>query len=320
MADGNQTENRIPLVAVVGPTASGKSRLAVELALRHNGEVVSADSMQIYKGMCIGTAKPTREEMQGVPHHLINFADMSCTFSVADYVSLAKSCIEEIHTRGKLPIIAGGTGLYVRSLLHNLQFSENDRDEALRRELTEQAKKEGVQSLMDQLQQFDPESAERIHPNNVGRVIRAIEIYRTTGITMTQQIERSRLEPSPYDACIIGLNFEDRQVLYDRINRRVDEMLQAGLVEEAKQVLSQTYSKTALQAIGYKELLPYFQGGISLQQAVENIKQETRRYAKRQLTWFRRDSEIHWIPVDICGSLDSVINCAEEIMAYEHIS
>lgn len=310
-----QNEQKIPLVAVVGPTASGKSRLAVELAIRFHGEIISADSMQIYKGMAIGTAKPTEEEMRGIPHHLIDFADLSQPFSVADYVSLAKTCIEQIHARGKLPILAGGTGLYVRSLLHNVQFSESDKDEVLRRELKARAEQEGVQSLVDELRQFDPESAERIHPNNVGRVIRAIEIYRTTGVTMTQQLMESHLQPSPYHACVIGLDFADRQILYDRINARVDEMLKSGLVDEAREVLAQPGSKTALQAIGYKELLPYFNGEITLPQAVEHIKQETRHYAKRQLTWFRRDKEIYWISADACGGFDAAVNLAANKIA-----
>lgn len=311
--------SKIPLIAVVGPTASGKSRLAVELALLKDGEVVSADSMQIYKGMAIGTAKPTEEEMCGVKHHLIDFADLSQPFSVADYVTRAKACIEDIHARGKLPILAGGTGLYVRSLLNNVQFGESDKDEALRRELADRAAKDGVQSLVEELRQFDPESAARIHPNNLGRVIRAIEIYRTTGVTMTQQMEESRSQPTPYNACMIGLDFANRQILYDRINKRVDDMAQAGLVEEAQNVLLQPNSKTALQAIGYKELLPYFNGEISLPQAIENIKKETRHYAKRQLTWFRRDEAVHWILVDACGSFDAVLNCAKESIAQDSI-
>jgi tRNA dimethylallyltransferase len=286
----------------------------VELAIRFNGEIVSADSMQIYKGMTIGTAKPTEQEMCGVKHHLIDFANLSQPFSVADYVTRAKACIEDIHARGKLPIIAGGTGLYVRSLLHNVQFGESDKDESLRLALKERAEKEGVQSLVEELRQFDPQSAERIHPNNLGRIIRAIEIYRTTGITMTQQIEESHSQPSPYHACVIGLDFADRQILYDRINMRVDEMLKAGLVEEAREVLLQPNSKTALQAIGYKELLPYFNGEITLPQAVQNIKQETRHYAKRQLTWFRRDKDVHWILADTCGSFEAVWNSAKEII------
>ncbi len=305
---------KIPVAAVVGPTASGKSRLAVEIALHENGEVISADSMQIYKGMNIGTAKPTAEEMRGVPHHLIDFVELSCPFCVADYVALASQCISGLHSRGKLPIVAGGTGLYVRSLLHHIQFTENDRDDALRDELAQKAEREGVASLMEELKQFDPHSAERIHPNNLPRVIRAIEIYRTTGITMTEQMERSRQIPSPYRACVIGLDYRNRQTLYDRINLRVDRMVQNGLVQEAKEVLSQPNSQTALQAIGYKELLPYFQGACSLDEAVERIRRESRRYAKRQLTWFRRDEDIHWIFMDDYSDFSEVINQAVQLI------
>jgi len=297
---------KIPIVAVVGPTASGKSRLAVEVALRKNGEVVSADSMQIYKGMQIGTAKPTAEEMRGVAHHLIDFADLSQPFSVANYVELASQCISELNSRGKLPIITGGTGLYVRSLLHNIQFTENDKDEVLRNELALRAEQEGTDSLVEELKQFDPHSAERIHPNNIGRIIRAIEIYRTTGITMTEQIERSKQIPTPYNACVIGLDYRNRQTLYDRINLRVDRMMDNGLLAEAKEVLSQPNSQTALQAIGYKELAPYFQGQCSLDEAVERIKRESRHYAKRQLTWFRRDEEVHWIMADDYADFEEV--------------
>ncbi|MGX8711194.1 MAG: tRNA (adenosine(37)-N6)-dimethylallyltransferase MiaA [bacterium] len=301
---------KIPVAAVVGPTASGKSRLAVELALSRNGEVISADSMQIYKGMNIGTAKPTAEEMRGVPHHLIDFAPLSQPFSVADYVSLASDCISEVHARGRLPVIAGGTGLYIRSLLQNIRFTENDKDEVLKKELAEKAEKLGVQTLIDELRSFDPASAQRIHPNNLGRVIRAIEIYRTTGVTMTEQLELSRQMPSPYDACIIGLDFQDRQKLYNRINLRVDRMMQDGLLAEAEEILNRPGAQTAMQAIGYKELLPYFRSECSLDEAVESIKRESRRYAKRQLTWFRRDENIHWIMVDEYTDFDGVIEQA----------
>ncbi|TQI65848.1 tRNA (adenosine(37)-N6)-dimethylallyltransferase MiaA [Clostridium sp. KNHs216] len=303
-------KEKIPVAAVVGPTASGKSRLAVELALSRNGEVISADSMQIYKGMNIGTAKPTAEEMRGVPHHLIDFAPLSQPFSVADYVSLASDCISEVYARGRLPVIAGGTGLYIRSLLQNIRFTENDKDEALRKDLAEKAEKLGVQTLIDELRSFDPASAQRIHPNNLGRVIRAIEIYRTTGVTMTEQLELSRQMPSPYDACIIGLDFQDRQKLYDRINLRVDRMMQEGLLAEAEEILNRPGAQTAMQAIGYKELLPYFRSECSLDEAVESIKRESRRYAKRQLTWFRRDENIHWIMVDEYTDFDGVIEQA----------
>ncbi|MCI9576465.1 MAG: tRNA (adenosine(37)-N6)-dimethylallyltransferase MiaA [Clostridiales bacterium] len=303
----------IPIIAVVGPTASGKSHLAVELAKWKQTEVVSADSMQIYREMSIGTAKPTPQEQEGVVHHLIDFVDLSQPFSVADYVSLAKKCVQSIYDQGKIPVLVGGTGLYIRSFLENISFSEQDRDEVLRLVLAQKAKEKGIQELVEELKSFDPESAERIDPNNLPRLIRAIEIYRTTGQTMTQQIQQSRQMPSPYQVCMIGLDYADRQVLYDRINRRVDQMLEQGLVEEARRVLAQPNGQTALQAIGYKELQPYFQGEISLEQAAENMKQETRRYAKRQLTWFRREKKIHWIYPDECGG-EQVVQQAKEIV------
>ena len=308
------TTEQIPVVAVVGPTASGKSRLAVELAKWLNSEVVSADSMQIYQEMTIGTAKITPEEMEGVPHHMIDFLPVTSPFSVADYVSMAKTCLQEIHNRGKIPVLAGGTGLYVRSLLQNLDFSEGDHDLSLREELTELANREGVEPLMEELRRIDPESAERIEPNNLPRVIRAIELYRTTGKTMTQHLADSRRNPSPYQVCMIGLNYQDRSVLYDRINRRVDEMMARGLLEEARTLLQGEGGKTALQAIGYKELKPYFDGERSLEESVAFMKQATRRYAKRQLTWFRREEKIHWLYPDAYEYFRLLLEDAKELV------
>lgn len=308
------TTEQIPVVAVVGPTASGKSRLAVELAKWLNSEVVSADSMQIYQEMTIGTAKITPEEMEGVPHHMIDFLPVTSPFNVADYVSMAKTCLQEIHNRGKIPVLAGGTGLYVRSLLQNLDFSEGDHDLSLREELTELANREGVEPLMEELRRIDPESAERIEPNNLPRVIRAIELYRTTGKTMTQHLAASRRNPSPYQVCMIGLNYQDRSVLYDRINRRVDEMMAQGLLEEARTLLQGEGGKTALQAIGYKELKPYFDGERSLEESVAFMKQATRRYAKRQLTWFRREEKIHWLYPDAYEDFRLLLEDAKELV------
>ena len=308
------TTEQIPVVAVVGPTASGKSRLAVELVKWLNSEVVSADSMQIYQEMTIGTAKITPEEMEGVPHHMIDCLPVTSPFSVADYVSMAKTCLQEIHNRGKIPVLAGGTGLYVRSLLQNLDFSEGDHDLSLREELTELANREGVEPLMEELRRIDPESAERIEPNNLPRVIRAIELYRTTGKTMTQHLADSRRNPSPYQVCMIGLNYQDRSVLYDRINRRVDEMMAQGLLEEARILLQGEGGKTALQAIGYKELKPYFDGERSLEESVAFMKQATRRYAKRQLTWFRREEKIHWLYPDAYEDFRLLLEDAKELV------
>ncbi len=305
---------KIPVAAVVGPTATGKTRLAVQLALHFGGEVVSADSMQIYKGLTIGTAKPTKEEMCGVPHHLIDFLNPAVPFSVADYVNLASKCIEEIDGRGKLPILVGGTGLYVRSLLSNLSFSPQGHDEALRERLRKKAETEGPASLMEELRSFDPKSAERIEPNNLARVIRAIEIYRVTGVTMTEQNRRSREAPSPYDDVVVGLTYRDRGKLYSAIDRRVDGMMQAGLLTEAETVFHMPHFQTAAQAIGYKEFFPYFRGECSLEDAVAAVKRESRRYAKRQLTWFRRDVKTQWLFVDEYGSFSELLSRACAIL------
>ena len=303
--------NRTKLIAVVGPTASGKTSLSIELAKKYNGEIVSADSMQIYKGMDIATAKPTQEEMQGIPHHLIDFLSPTESFSVSEYVSLAKSAIDDITKREKLPILCGGTGLYVRSLVENVKFSEEQTDEKLREQLNERYRNEGGEALLKELAEFDEESAKALHKNNGKRIIRAIEIYRTTGITMSEHIKNSKNEPSPYDLTAIGITYADRQKLYDRINLRVDIMMKNGLLKEAEDFYSRYNSNTASAAIGYKELKPYLDGEVSLECAVEKLKQETRHYAKRQLTWFRRDEYINWIEADRC---DDIVAKACEII------
>lgn len=308
-------DNSINLISVIGPTASGKTGLAVELAKHFNGEVVSADSMQIYKGMQIATAKPTPQEMQGIKHHLIDFLQPDQTYSVAMYVNDAKKCISDIHSRGKLPFLVGGTGLYVDSLLNNVKFSEEERDRKICDELNEIYKAQGVDALLDMLSEFDDESARRLKAEkNPKRIIRAIEFYKTTGKTITEQIENSKLEPSPYNTIKLGLNFKDRQILYDRINKRVDLMLDNGLLDEAKKVLSNNLSQTSVKAIGYKELIPYFNCEKTLDECVENLKRETRRYAKRQITWFKRDKEINWLYVDEL-SADVLLSKAIEIIS-----
>jgi tRNA dimethylallyltransferase len=304
----------VPVAAVVGPTATGKTHLAIELALRFSGEVISADSMQIYHGLNIGTAKPTLEEMQRVPHHLVGFLDPSKPFSVAEYVRLASEAAADVRKRGKLPIIAGGTGLYVSSLLKGVNFSPEGRDDALRSLLREKAERNGSQSLVDELRTFDPESAARIHPNNVGRVIRAIEVYRVTGVTMSEQMRRSREAPSVYDAAVIGLTYRDRAKLYDAIDRRVDRMMEAGLLQEAESVYTMEYPATAAQAIGYKEFFPYFRGECTLEESVETVKRESRRYAKRQLTWFRREESVEWLFVDEFKGFQPLLARACEII------
>lgn len=289
------------VLAVAGPTASGKTALGVMLAKEFNGEVISADSMQIYKGMDIASAKPDAEEMEGIPHHLIDFLDRDVTFSVADYVELAKNKINEVLSRGKLPIIVGGTGLYISSLLDNVKFSEGGSDEAYRRELYDFAKKFGNNALHKQLADIDIKAAESIHPNNLVRVIRALEVFRVTGKKFSDLKAESRLEESPYDSLIIGIDYADRQTLYNRINLRVDKMIDSGLIDEAFQLWQQSGMKTAANAIGYKELIPYFEKKSTLDECIDKIKQETRHYAKRQLTWFRKNERIKWI---IIGDFD----------------
>lgn len=292
-------KNQKPKVlAVVGPTASGKTSLAIELAKEYDGEIISADSMQIYKGMNIATAKPFPEEKQGVRHYLMDFLEPEQEFSVSDFILLANQAIEEILSKNKLPILCGGTGLYIRSLIENIQLLPQSRDDAFRAELEKRYAQEGGEALLKELAVFDPEIAKTLHPSARKRILRAIEIYHASGMTMTEQIQLSKSKPSPYDWTVIGLCFADRQKLYDRIDFRVDIMMASGLLEEAKEFYSQYHGKTAAAAIGYKELLPYLQGESSLEDCIEVLKRETRRYAKRQMTWFRKDAYISWIEAD----------------------
>ena len=280
------------IICVVGATASGKTDLAVKLAKAVDGEIISADSMQVYKNMPIATAVATKEEQDGVPHHLVEFLDTDQTFSVADFVERAKVLIDEITARGRVPIVAGGTGLFVDSLVKNISFSQVGSNAEIRNELAEKSNEE----LFEKLVELDPKSAENIHLNNRKRVIRALELCMS-GTSKTEQNENSMLIDSPYDALYIGIGYQDRQKLYDRINKRVDLMLEAGLENEARQMLDKQ-GLTARQAIGHKELQPYIDGNITLDEAVEGLKRETRRYAKRQLTWFRQNENINWLYAD----------------------
>lgn len=298
---------KIPVIVVLGPTASGKTALAIELAKVYDGEIVSADSMQIYKGMDIATAKPTAQEMSEVPHHLIGFVDPDKRFSVAEYVETAKNVIFDIHSRGKLPIICGGTGLYINSLIDNIKFDDTSEDFELRDKYLKIAKEKGNHYLWEMLNSVDERAALGIHENNVIRVIRALEVYEKSGKTISEAKDISRAEPSPFEPFFIGLNFSDRQMLYDRINERVDKMVECGLINEVRQAYKEDRSmKTAHQAIGYKELIPYFEGESDLETCLDKIKQETRRYAKRQLTWFRRDTRINWINCDEFGDIKKI--------------
>lgn len=284
------------ILVVAGPTASGKTSLAVRLAKAYGGEVISADSMQIYQHMNIASAKPTEEEKQGIPHHLLDFISPFEPFSVADYVKLAREKIQEILSRGNLPIVAGGTGLYISSLVDNIEFAEEVPDPMVRNRLFEEAEKNGIEPLYARLQAIDPEAAAAIHPNNQKRVIRALEIYETTGLTMTEQNARSRMTPAPFSSFMLAL-CPPRELLYERINQRVDAMVDEGLFEEAKSLMEMglTRDMQSMQGIGYKEAFDYLQGTLSKEDCIEEIKRATRRYAKRQLTWFRRDARYHWV-------------------------
>lgn len=290
--------NKQPLLVVVGPTASGKTYLAVELAKKFNGEIVSADSMQIYKGMSVATAKPTVEEMQGIKHHLIDFLEPDEEFSVADYVTAARRAISEISGKGKLPVIVGGTGLYVHSLIDNVKFDDTCSNTEIRDELYSIAKNKGNHCLWEMLYEIDKETALNVHENNLSRVVRAIEVFKETGIPISRHKINSRTEETPYEFEIIGLTCSDRQILYDRIEKRVDIMVQSGMIEEARGIYNSKKLTTAHQAIGYKELIPYFEDKMTLEECISKIKLETRHYAKRQLTWFRRDKRITWYEID----------------------
>lgn len=304
------------VLAVVGPTASGKSALAIELAKRLDGEIICCDSMQIYKQMNIGTAKPDENEKSEAPHHLFDFADPAESFSCADYIPLAKAKVDEIISRGKLPIFCGGTGLYLDRFLSGAEFESTETDEDFRREMTELAAREGNLVLHDKLREIDPTSADEIHPNNVKRVIRALEIYRTSGRTKSELDRESKRYESEYDAVQIGLKYENREILYDRINLRVDKMMQAGLLEETGELLEAGIfekNATAAQAIGYKELLTYFRGEKSLEDAVDDLKIATRRYAKRQMTWFSSHGDVNWLIADGM-TLDELADMAMKII------
>jgi len=300
---------KIPLIVVAGPTASGKTALGVELAKRLDGEVVSADSMQIYQGMDVASAMPTEDEMQGVPHHMLNFLPQGERYSVAAYCQAANVCIADIVFRGKQPIIVGGTGLYISSLVDNISFTDEKTDLELREKLNKRLEEEGAEALLNELASVDPESVAKLHINDSKRIVRALELYYQTGVTITEQTKLSRQSGSPYNSLIIGLNARDREFLYERINRRVGVMAENGLVEEARSCLD-TDKGTAAQAIGHKELMPYFNGEMSLEEALDNLRMQTRRYAKRQLTWLRRDERVNWVYIDDYAGFDELADAA----------
>ena len=283
------------VIVICGPTASGKTALSIELAKKINGEIISCDSMQIYKDMNIGTAKPTKEEMQGIKHYLLDFVSPDERYSVADFKRDSKKAIKEIIAKGKTPIIVGGTGLYLDSLIYEIEYKDIKFDEEYRKKLEERVNKEGLNELYKEAKKVDPIAIEKISENDKKRILRILEIYNATGKNKTQQEIESRKQEVEYDYKVYALNW-DREKLYDRINRRVDIMIEQGLVEEVKEILNK-YKKfpTAMQGLGYKEVVEYLEGKCSKEEMIEKIKMETRRYAKRQLTWFRKNKQTVWL-------------------------
>lgn len=284
------------VVAIMGPTAVGKTKLSIELAKRFNGEIISGDSMQVYKGLDIGTAKIKQEEMQGIPHHMLDIKDPNEEFSAADFKEHVQQYIAEITARGKLPIIVGGSGLYIQAALYDYNFSERKRDPLLSKKMEEMVESQGIMPLYHRLEQIDPEQAKKIHPNNHRRVIRALEIYETTGMTMSEY-ENNQVMESPYNPILIGLEMP-RELLYERINARVDQMITEGLITEVKTLYDKGYACCqSMKAIGYKEWTSYFKGEQSLEQSIELLKRNSRRYAKRQYTWFKNKMDVSWYSV-----------------------
>ncbi|HLS23239.1 MAG TPA: tRNA (adenosine(37)-N6)-dimethylallyltransferase MiaA [Pseudogracilibacillus sp.] len=281
------------VIAIVGPTAVGKTSLSIRLAKRFDGEIISGDSMQIYKGMDIGTSKITEEEKEDIPHYMLDIRNPGEDFSVAQFKTLVQQHIKDITERNRLPFIVGGTGLYIKSVLYDYDFSDRKRDPAITKRLETFVREKGVLPLYEKLKKIDPYQAEKIHPNNYRRVIRALEIYETTGMTMSEYHKQQKSEPI-YDYLLIGLTME-RSILYEKINKRVDEMIDLGLVEEVKELIDQNLEDSqAMKAIGYKEFIPYFKGEQSLEQSIQLLKRNTRRYAKRQLTWFKNKMNVEW--------------------------
>ena len=309
----NTDMQKTPVTVIAGPTVVGKTALSVEIAKLLNAEIISADSMQIYKKMNIGTAKVTESEKQGVAHHLIDVVEPWEPFSVCDFVEMCKKAVDDITSRKKQVIITGGTGLYIDSFLRDIDFTYTDVDDAYREELEQIALKKGNEYIHNMLFEVDPESAKNIHPNNVKRVIRALEFYKTTGFAISRHNEISRQKPSPYNCCYICF-VRDRQELYQRIDKRVDIMLEDGLIQETKELLSLGIGPetTAMQAIGYKEIIPYIQGKMTLDEAVDNLKRSSRRYAKRQLTWFGNRHDIVYINL---SEYNNIEECAQKCVS-----
>lgn len=295
---GKERKEMQKVIVICGPTASGKTSLSIELAKKINGEIISADSMQIYKEMDIGTAKPTEEEKQGIKHYLLDFVSPEERYSVADYKKDAKKAIEEILAKGKTPIIVGGTGLYVDSLIYEIEYPEIEFDENYRKLLEERVEKEGLEALYQEAEKIDPVAIEKISQNDEKRILRILEIYQATGKTKTEQERLSRKNPIPYDYQVYALKW-DRELLYERINKRVDIMLEQGLIEEVKGIWRKyDHFPTAMQGLGYKEVVEFLEGKVTKEEMIEKLKMETRRYAKRQMTWFRKNKQTIWLAGD----------------------
>lgn len=304
------------VVAVGGPTASGKTALSVALARAFDGEIINADSMQIYKNLDVGTAKPSEEERQGIPHYLLDFLSPETPYSVADFTAAADPLIRDITARGRLPLVVGGTGLYITSLLSGMAFAPEKTDPAIRARLQARADTEGGAALYAELQRVDPDYAAQVHPNNLPRVIRALELFEATGRRMSDQRREARPAEAPYHALCLCLTCRDRAVLYSRIDRRVDEMVENGVLDEARQVYDHRDAyRTAAQAIGYKEFFPYFEGAAPLEVCTEKLKQASRNYAKRQLTWFRHMDGVVWLDAGAPDAAETALRKTEEFLA-----
>ncbi len=283
------------VIVICGPTASGKTGLSIELAKRIEGEIVSADSMQIYQEMDIGTAKPTKEEQQGIKHYLMDFVSPEERYSVADYKKEAKRAIKEIIKKGKVPIVVGGTGLYIDSLIYEIEYPDIEFDEEYRKKLEQRVEQQGLEKLCEEAQRIDPKAMEKISQNDEKRILRILEIYHATGKTKTEQEIESRKNPVEYEYQVYALKW-DREVLYERINKRVDLMIEQGLIEEVKMILEKHQKfPTAMQGLGYKEVVAFLEGNMTQEEMIEKIKMETRRYAKRQMTWFRKNKQTIWL-------------------------
>ena len=299
--------NKPKVIVICGPTASGKTALSIELAKKINGEIISSDSMQIYKNMDIGTAKPSKEEMQGIQHYLLDFVEPNQRYSVAEFKKDAEKAIEEILSKGKTPIIVGGTGLYVDSLIYGIEYQDIKLDEGYRNELEQRVNSEGLSKIYEEAKKIDPQAMEKISPNDKKRILRVLEIYKSTGKNKTEQEIESRKKDVKYDYKVFAINWE-RELLYERINKRVDIMIEQGLVQEVENLLQQYQEfPTAMQGLGYKEVVEYLKGEITYEEMIEKIKMETRRYAKRQITWFKKNKQTIWIgPHDLQKILDEI--------------